>query len=59
MAKQFLHRAQVRTVLQKVAGKGMAKDVWRYCRRGKARTNGNVLQVASKDLPRQMPFLAV
>ena len=30
MSQKRLYRAQVRTIFQKISGKGMTNDVWRY-----------------------------
>lgn len=50
MAEQFLHRAQIRTILQEVAGKGVTQDMRRYHGGGQTRANGDVLEVAGEDL---------
>jgi len=58
MAEQRLHDAQVRAVMQQVAGKGVAQHVRRDQPRCEARCRRQLLQVARKMLPRQMAALA-
>src|SRR6185295_10110615 len=58
MAEQRLYDAQVRAVMQQVAGKGMAQHVRRDQPRRQPRRRRQFLQVAGKVLPRQMSALA-
>src|SRR5215831_11176277 len=58
VAEQGLHDAQVRAVVQEVAGEGVAQHVWRNQARLEPRGCGKLLQVAGKMLPRQMSTLA-
>jgi len=58
MAEQFLHGAQVCTVLQKVAGKGVAQHVRRHGGGRNAGAGRKRLEVAGENLARQIALLA-
>ena len=51
MAEQFLHDAEIRAVLQKMAGEGMAQHMRADARRRNAGEAGNRLDIAGEDLP--------
>ena len=54
MAEQLLHRAQIGTTLEQMAGEGMAEHVWRNARRLDARGKRERLQLLAETLARQM-----
>ena len=58
VAEQGLHDAQIRAVVQQVAGKGMAQHVRRHQPRRQAGGGRELLEVAGKMLPGQMAAFA-
>ncbi len=59
VAEQFLHRAKVCAIAQEVARKGVAQHMRRDGIGRKSGADREVLQLPGKDLPGQMPLLAV
>src|SRR5918994_3188035 len=57
VAEQLLHRAEIRAVLQEMAGKGVADHMRRYFRGGDAGAGGERLELTREHLARQMPAL--
>ena len=54
VAEELLHRAQIRAVLQEMAGEGMTEHVRRDARRLDAGGERQRLQLLAEALPRQM-----
>ena len=54
MSQQFLHNAQIRTILQEMTGKGVTQDMRRDQFGGYAATRCQTFQIAGKYLPGQM-----
>ena len=58
MAEQFLHDAQIRAVLQKMAREGMAEHMRADPRGANPRDGGAGLEVAGESLAREGPNLS-
>ena len=58
MAEQRLHHAQIRAIVQKVAGEGVAQHVRAQLRRPQSGGGGERLEIAGKMLAGEMPGIA-
>jgi hypothetical protein len=59
VAEQFLHDAQIRTVLQKMACEGMAEHMRANPRGADSRSGGAGLEIAGESLAGEMPARAI
>ena len=59
MPQQFLHHAQIRAVLQEMAGEGVSQYMRADLGRRQPRLRGEGLEIAPEGLPGQMPALAI
>ena len=59
VAEQFLHDAQIRAVLQKMAREGMAEHMWADPRGADPRGGGAGLEVAGESVAREVPARAI
>ncbi len=57
MAKQFLHRAQIRTIGEQMAGEGVPQHMRRDDGRANSRPPGQGFQVTGENLARQIARL--